>query len=109
MDQICVSFKVTGLTANLSKSTLFQKALEFVNFWLEPNRYCSVALKIQGVQDLQSPTSCKEVCILNDIINFIKNYIQCRAAVVEPIKQLISGKIPFIGEEEQEQAFQEIK
>eukprot|EP00957_Ditylum_brightwellii_P168187 12803489-Ditylum_brightwellii.AAC.1 len=37
LGEIFTRFEEAGLQANISKSALFQKALEFVGFWLEPN------------------------------------------------------------------------
>eukprot|EP00957_Ditylum_brightwellii_P061434 4663102-Ditylum_brightwellii.AAC.2 len=42
-------------------------------------------------------------------INFIKNHMQHRASILEPIMQLASDKVPFVLGEEQEQVVQEIK
>eukprot|EP00957_Ditylum_brightwellii_P021465 1619227-Ditylum_brightwellii.AAC.1 len=96
MNQIFTHFREAGLKENLSNSTLFQKALEFIKFWLEPNGYHPLTLQIQGIQDMQQPTSCKEVPILSDTDNIIQKHIQYKAAVMEPIAWLTSNKVPFV-------------
>ena len=96
-------------STNTSKSALFQKVLEFVSFWLETNGYRPLASRIQGILEVDLPRDKKEVPTFNAMVNFIKNHIPKRAAVLEPIIQLTRDNEPFIWGEEQKTAFQEIK
>eukprot|EP00957_Ditylum_brightwellii_P004389 332651-Ditylum_brightwellii.AAC.3 len=55
LDEIFTQFEEAGLQANISKSALFQKALKFVGFWLEPNGYQPLASWIQGILEVEPP------------------------------------------------------
>jgi len=64
---------------------LFQKALEFVGFWLEQNGNQPLASWIQGIFKVEPLRDKKEVHTFNGMVNFIKNYTPKRAAGMEPI------------------------
>eukprot|EP00957_Ditylum_brightwellii_P000456 35030-Ditylum_brightwellii.AAC.1 len=61
MDEIFIRFGEAGLQANISKSVLFQKALEFFGFWLKPNGYRPLASRIQGIMDMDPPKDKRSV------------------------------------------------
>eukprot|EP00957_Ditylum_brightwellii_P139275 10614604-Ditylum_brightwellii.AAC.2 len=51
---------------------MFQKVLEFVGFWLDPNGYQPLASRIQGILEVEPLGDKKEVCTFNEMVNFIK-------------------------------------
>eukprot|EP00957_Ditylum_brightwellii_P189685 14438905-Ditylum_brightwellii.AAC.1 len=109
MDEIFTRFGEAGLQANISKSALFQKVLEFVGFWLELNGYRPLASRIQALMDMNPPKDKCAMQTFNRMINFIKNHIPQRQVVMEPITRLTCNNKLYVWGEEQQAAFQESK
>jgi len=53
-----------------------------------PEGYKPLESRVQGIIDMLPPRNKKEVCIFVGMINFIKNHIPRRAALMEPITRL---------------------
>jgi len=98
-----------GLQVNLVKSALCQKALEYVGFWVTTQGYKPLESRIQGILDMQPLKSKKDVRTFIGMINFIKNHIPKRAAILEPLTRLTKEMEKFQWKEEQKIAFETIK
>ena len=58
---------------------------------------------------VKPPTNLKQVCGFIGVINFIKNHILNRVAIIEPITRLTRKNEKFIWGEKQQQAFKKVK
>ena len=95
LDEIMKRLKEVGLQVNISKSGMCQKGEERLSFWVTAEGHKPLASRVQGMLELLLPRNNKEVWMFAGIINFVKNHVPRRAALVEPNTSLTKDSVSF--------------
>ncbi len=90
------------------KCSLFQRKVEFLGRWVSPEGLEPSEGDIATVRDWATPKSTKDTERFLGLVNYHRGFIKDYAKRAVPLYQL-TGKQPFIWEEEQELAFQDLK
>ena len=98
-----------GMQVNLTKSPLCAKVVEFMGMLMKQHGYQPTPKRVESILKIAPPKTVSEVRRFVGTINFIKNHIPNRAAILAPITQLTKKNVPWTWKEEQEKAFDEIK
>ena len=91
------------------KSRFCQSSLEFLGFQLDRTGYRPLPSRVEAILRIKPPSNIKQVRGFLGVINFIKNHIPNRAAIIEPITRLTRRDVKFVWGEEQQQAFEKVK
>ncbi len=109
LSEIFTRLLEAGMQVNLEKSELCAIQVEFLGFLLKRTGFQPTRKRIEAILKLLPPRNVKQVRGFLGTINFIKNHIPNRAAIMAPITLLTKDNQPFIWGEEQQQAFDKTK
>jgi hypothetical protein len=98
-----------GMQVSADKSRFCQTSVEFLGFQLDRTGYRPLPSRVDAILRVLPPSNLKQVRGFLGVINFIKNHIPNRAALIEPITRLTRKGEKFIWGDEQQQAFEKIK
>jgi hypothetical protein len=98
-----------GMQVSADKSRFCQTSVEFLGFQLDRTGYRPLPSRVDAILRVLPPSNLKQVRGFLGVINFIKNHIPNRAALIEPITRLTRKGEKFIWGDEQQQAFDKIK
>ncbi|KAL7528932.1 hypothetical protein ACHAXR_002707 [Thalassiosira sp. AJA248-18] len=98
-----------GMQVNAEKSDFCAKQVEYVGFELNPKGYRPPAKRVEAILKIMPPENLKQVRGFLGTVNFIKNHIQGRAAIMRPLTNLTKKNQRFEWNEEQQIAFDTIK
>jgi hypothetical protein len=101
--------RLPGMQVNLDKSELCQKQVKFLGFLLTRTGFIPTCKRVDAILKLAPPRNVKQVRQLLSTINFIKNHIPNRAAIMQPITDLTKKEEKFEWGEEQQKAFDQTK
>ena len=97
-----------GMQVNLTKSKLRHLQVEFMEFLLKKNGYEVTQKGVKAILRLAPPKTIKHVRTFVCTINFIKNHIPNRAAIMQPLTNLTKKNQTWTWKQEQQQAFEKI-
>jgi hypothetical protein len=109
MDNVFQRLGKAGMQVNADKSEFFSQALEFLGFTLTSTGYHLLKKRVKAIMRILPPKNVKDVRHFSGVINFIKNHIQGRARIMQPITKLTKKGKPFVWNVEQQEAFDKIK
>ena len=98
-----------GLHLNPDKCQIKKNSVKFYGNLLTTTGMKPDPKKIEGIVKLAPPTSKLEVRSLVGMVTFLNRFIPNTTALLEAIRKLLKNDIQFSWDEEQQQAFQQIK
>ena len=98
-----------GLHLNPDKCQIKKNSVKFYGNLLTTTGMKPDPKKIEGIVKLTPPTNKLEVRSLVGMVTFLNRFIPNTTALLEPIRKLLKNDIHFSWDEEQQQAFQQIK
>ena len=98
-----------GLHLNPDKCQIKKNSVKFYGNLLTTTGMKPDPKKIEGIVKLAPPTNKLEVRSLVGMVTFLNRFIPNTTALLEPIRKLLKNDIHFSWDEEQQQAFQQIK
>ena len=98
-----------GLHLNPDKCQIKKNSVKFYGNLLTTTGMKPDPKKIEGIVKLAPPTNKLEVRSLVGMVTFLNRFIPNTTALLEPISKLLKNDIHFSWDEEQQQAFQQIK
>ena len=84
-------------------------ALEFLGFWVTWDGHQPLKSRVEAILRIAKPTNIKQVCMVVDCINFIKNHIPRHDMILKPMIKLTKKGESFIWGQAQQEAFKKIK
>jgi len=98
-----------GLTLNKEKCQLQMNRLEFMGHLLTDRGVGPTEARVEAVLKAREPTSVSEVRSFLGLVNFSAKFIPNMATVAEPLRKLCRQNVRFEWEQEQREAFSELK
>jgi hypothetical protein len=98
-----------GMQVNPDKCMWFCPSVTYLGFQINREGIKPQPDKIQGILNMQRPTTQKDVCHFVGMVNFYRDLYPKRAATLAPLTDLCGQKKKFTWAADQEQAFQQIK
>ena len=84
--EICLRLLMeAGMQVNAKKSNFCQKSLEFLGCELTPTGYKPLQSRVDAIMRIKPPTNISQVRGFLGVVNFIKDHLPARAAILEPI------------------------
>ena len=59
-----------NLKINAEKSFFAKPKLEYLGFWITRNGICPLMKKVEAIQNLTAPKTCRELCRFIGLINY---------------------------------------
>jgi hypothetical protein len=97
------------MQVNPEKCKWFQSAVTYLGFLITREGIKPQPKKIQGILNMQCPTTQKAVRHIMGMDNFYRDLFPKRAETFAPLTDLCRQKKKFIWESQQEEAFQKMK
>jgi hypothetical protein len=98
-----------GLQVNPDKCMWLSSSVTYLGFQFTGEGIKPQPDKIQGILNMQRPTTQKDVRLFVGMVNFYRDLYPKRAATLAPLTEFCGQKKKFIWAADQEQAFQQIK
>jgi len=98
-----------GMQVKPEKCKWFQSAITYLGFLITREGIKPQPDKIQGILDMQRPTTQKSVRRFVGILNFYRDLYPKRAKTLAPLTDLCGQKQKLIRESKHEEAFQKMK
>ena len=102
----CIKF---GVILNGKKCNLCQETVEFLGHQIDHNGVKPLEKHKLAVSNFPAPTDKKGVKTFLGLVNYNLRYIEKASITLSPLYRICSTKTPFIWEEPQEEAFNQIK
>ena len=109
LDDTLTRLEEGGLQVNAEKSNWAAKELEFLGFWVTTEGYRPTAKRVEAILNIGQPTNPKQVRGFVGMVNFIKNHIPGRAALMKPLTDLTKKGVKFVWTEEHTNSFNKLK
>ena len=98
-----------GMQVNGEKSDFCAIIVKFVGFCLSQTGYRPVQSRVEAILKIMAPTNIRQVRGFLGTVNFIKNHIRQRAAIMQPITELTKKDVRFRWTNLEQEAFDTIK
>jgi hypothetical protein len=98
-----------GLCVNLSKSSFFQRSLEFLGRTVSVNGISVTPEKLAAVKNMKSPTNLKETRSVLGFFSFLRDSIKDYSRIAEPIYALLRLNTRFAWTAEAQDALDALK
>ena len=95
LDEVFSRLRQSGLKVNANKSNFGQHELDYLGYHITRTGITPIATKVQGIQNIQAPTTRKNLCGFIGMINFYRDMWKDRAALLAPLTALTSKNVPF--------------
>ncbi len=108
LDKIFQHLGKAGMQVDTDKSKFFRQALKFLGFTLTPTGYHPLKKRVEAIMQNLPPKNVKNVRHFSGVIKFIKNHINGRAGIMQPITKLTKKGKPCVWGVKQQEAFDKI-
>ncbi len=109
LDKIFQHLGKASMQVNADKSKFFSQGPKFLGFTLTPTGYHPLKKQVEAIMQILLPKNVKDVRHFSGIINFIKNHINGRAGIMQPITKLTKKGKPSMWVVKQQEAFGKIR
>ena len=109
MEEVLTILDEAGITLKLEKRKIAQTKTEWLRFKLSKSGVKPIDEQIQAITDKLRPKTIKELRSLMGALNQMNRFITISAKICAPLRPLLSKINECKWEEEQENAFQQIK
>jgi hypothetical protein len=101
LDEILFRLGKAGMQANAAKSHFCALIVEFLGFELSRRGYNPLALRVTAIMKIMPLKTVRQVREFLGTINFVKNFVISRAALIAPLTQLTKKDRRFDWKKEQ--------
>jgi hypothetical protein len=98
-------FRQAGMTFRLSKCRFFNEQLEYLGHEISVKSVRIGQAKTKAISNYPRPTNVHEVRQFIGLTSYFRKFIQGFAAIAKPLTSLTKNNVPFVWNEEEEQAF----
>ena len=98
-----------GIKLNKEKLKLRCKEVPFIGHVISANGLKADPTKIQGIQEMPTPSSKQDVKRLLGMANYLQRFTQNLSEVIAPLRDLLKEDNQFLWDAAQERSFQELK
>ena len=109
VEQVLSRLREAGLKVNAEKSFFARTELEYLGYWVTNQGISPQTKKVAAILNIAAPTNLKELRHFLGIINFYRDMWIRRSETLAPLSKLVSTKVKWQWEEEQQNAFTTIK
>ena len=95
--------------ANLRKCFFLEDELEYLGYQITRSSIQPQPKKVEAILKIQAPQTVRQLRHFLGMVNYYRDMWKRRSHILAPLSKLVSKNVPFKWEQEQEQAFQEIK
>jgi hypothetical protein len=99
-------FRRAGMTFRLSKCRFFHEQLEYLGHEISVKGVRPGQAKTKAISNYPRPKNVHEVRQFIGLTSYFRKFIQGFAAIAKPLTTLTKNNVPFVWNEEEEQAFQ---
>jgi hypothetical protein len=104
--EVFVLFRQAGMTFRLTKCRFFHEQLEYLGHEISVKGVRPGQAKTRAISNYPRPTNVHEVRQFIGLTSYFRKFIQGFAAIAKPLTSLTKNDVPFVWNEEEEQAFQ---
>jgi hypothetical protein len=112
LSECCARLEAKGFTVNVLKCQFGVKESDFLGHWLTPQGVKPLRKKIQGILDMQAPTTLPELRSFLGMVTYYRDMWPKRSHILAPLTELLGPKKKcdkFVWGDAQTKAFAEMK
>jgi hypothetical protein len=107
--EIFVRLRLHGLKLHPSKYKFYCNCVEYFGHMIYPGGLGVVASKVEVVMSIPRPKDVSRLRAVLGVYNYYRKFVKTFSAIIKPLTMLIRSDQPWIWEDEQEAAFQQLK